>query len=315
MAKNHGWLGCLRKITSMQVQPMTLGQQEISRIGSQNGRIPGRMNESGCLTHVLQPAHTMRLRPEPEDLYLHAGDPQSMTWHGITDRGIVRHHNEDTFAILALEDKVLFVVADGMGGHDAGDVASRIAVEAICNEVRTGLKQTKDLVSLVEQAIQKANHKVRQEGANRGSNMGTTISVALVADSTAYIGSVGDSRVYWIGNGSITRITEDHSLVAKLVAAGKLTGEEARNHPRSNLLYRSIGTDEHVLVDTFRVTVNRGDALLLCTDGLWGDLADANIRQVCAEEKDARTASEKLVKMANENGGKDNITAVVMKIA
>jgi len=272
------------------------------------------------LTQVLQPAHTVRLRPDPEELYLNeipscSQNAQSMTWHGITDRGIVRDHNEDTFSILALGDKVLFVVADGMGGHDAGEVASRIAVDAVCSEVREGVKQTKDMVSLVEHAIQKANDKVWREGVIRRVNMGTTISVALVANSTAYIGSVGDSRVYWIENGSITRITEDHSLVAKLVAAGKLTGEEARKHPRSNLLYRSIGTDEVVKIDTFRAPLNKGGTLLLCTDGLWGDLTDEDIYHVCAEAKDTRTAGERLVQIANENGGKDNITVVVVKIA
>ena len=144
--------------------------------------------------------------------------------------------------------------------------------------------------------------------------MGTTLSVALVADDTAYIASVGDSRVYWIENGSITQITEDHSLVAKLVAAGKLTKEDARTHPKSNLLYRTIGTDETVKADTFHVTLNKGGTLLLCTDGLWGELTDANIHQICAGEKNPRTIGDRLVQAANENGGKDNITVVVVKI-
>jgi serine/threonine protein phosphatase PrpC len=320
MTKNHGWLGCLKKITKMQVQPVTLDQHDISRLGPQSESIRGAVNKSNCLTHVLQPAHTLRLRPDPEELYLSeipscTRDPQPMTWHGITDRGIIRDHNEDTFSILALGDNVMFVVADGMGGHDAGEVASRIAVDAVCSEVYEGVNKNKDLVNLVEHAMQKANTEVRREGANKGSNMGTTISVALVDKSTAYIGSVGDSRVYWIENGSITQVTEDHSLVAKLVSAGKLTREEARIHPRSNLLYRTIGTDEIVKIDTFRTPLGQGGTLLLCTDGLWGDITDANIHQVCAEARDAKTASERLVQMANENGGKDNITAIVVKIA
>jgi protein phosphatase len=226
----------------------------------------------------------------------------------------VRDHNEDSFSLLALDDKALFVVADGMGGHDAGEVASRIAVDTVCGEIYEGVKQTKDLINLVEHAVQEANTQVRRVGTNRGSNMGTTLSVALVADSTAYVASVGDSRVYWSENGSITQITEDHSLVAKLVAAGRLTKEDARNHPKSNLLYRTIGTDEIVKVDTFHVTLNKGGTLLLCTDGLWGELTDAKIHQICASGKNTKTIGNRLAQIANENGGRDNITVVIVKI-
>ena len=125
---------------------------------------------------------------------------------------------------------------------------------------------------------------------------------------------MGDSRTYWIENGSIRQITEDHSLVAKLVSAGKLTREEARNHPKSNLLYRTIGSDESVKVDTFQVDLKRGGSLLLCTDGLWGEVADEDIHRICALERDLKAACSRLVQLANENGGKDNITAIVVKI-
>ncbi len=144
--------------------------------------------------------------------------------------------------------------------------------------------------------------------------MGTTLSLALVIGNTAYIANVGDSRAYWIENGSITQITQDHSLVAKLVEAGKLTKEEARNHPRSNLLYRTIGTDEQIKVDTFRKELKKGGTLVLCTDGLWGEVSDEEIHQIIRSSADARSANEKLVRLANEHGGKDNITAVVVKV-
>jgi len=124
---------------------------------------------------------------------------------------------------------------------------------------------------------------------------------------------VGDSRVYWIENGSIAQITEDHSVVAKLVAAGQLTKEEARNHPRSNLLYRTIGNDDTVTVNTYRKELTRGGTLLLCTDGLWGEVDDEEIRRVCREE-DTDLICARLVQKADANGGKDNITAIVVKI-
>jgi len=155
---------------------------------------------------------------------------------------------------------------------------------------------------------------VKSEGARRGSNMGTALSVALVADGAAYICSVGDSRVYWMENGSITQVTEDHSLVAKLVAAGKLSQQEARNHPRSNLLYRTIGTDETVKAGMFRVELKKGGTLLLCTDGLWGEVEEEEIRRICTEEPYTEIVCARLVQRANANGGKDNITAVVVRV-
>jgi len=270
------------------------------------------------LTRVLQPVHTVRLRPEPDEPTdlgsTRMAMPLKLSWHGITDTGLVRDHNEDNFAFLDLGNRTLFVVADGMGGHDAGEIASSISVKAVCSDVREGSVRGTDPLALVERAVQKANAEVRREGARNGSNMGTTLSVALVSDGTAFIGSVGDSRVYWIENGSIAQITEDHSVVAKLVAAGQLTKEEARNHPRSNLLYRTIGTDATVNVNTYRVALTRGGTLLLCTDGLWGEVNDKDIGGICAEEEHTDLICARLVQRANANGGKDNITAIVVKV-
>jgi protein phosphatase len=267
------------------------------------------------LTRVLQPVHTVRLRPEPvepEDSRMTA--PLKLSWHGITDPGVVRDHNEDNFAFLDLGTSALFVVADGMGGHDAGEIASSLAVEAVCREVREGKARGTALLALIERAVQKANAEVRREGARKSSNMGTTLTVALVDDGAAYVGSVGDSRAYWMENGSITQITEDHSLVAKLVSLGKLTREEARTDPRSNLLLRTIGSDESVKAGAYRLGLNKGGTLLLCTDGLWGELKDEDIHRLCAEEQHTEVICARLVQQANANGGKDNITAIVVKV-
>ncbi len=281
-----------------------------------------KKNDGG--TRGLQPAQTVRLKPEPntESPASQGGArtaPRSTTetslvWCGLTDTGLMRDHNEDYFSCKALEESTLFVVADGMGGHDAGEVASRLAVEAACKEVQEGAKGNYDPQKLLEQAVQRANAEVIREGLSKGSNMGTTLTMALMTEDRAYIASVGDSRTYWIENGSIRQITEDHSLVAKLVSAGKLTKEESRNHPRANLLYRTIGSDENVKVDTFKVDLKRGDSLLLCSDGLWGEMTDEEIHRVCAGEKDLITTCSRLIQAAKDNGGKDNITAVVVKV-
>ena len=275
-------------------------------------------------TRVLQPAHTLRLKPEPEpaapaDQAKAKPEPcpvdeTSLVWCGVTDTGLVRDHNEDYFSCMNMRESTLFVVADGMGGHEAGEIASRLAVETACKEVQDGAKGEYDHQKLLEKAVQRANIEVIREGEIKGSNMGTTLTLALMLQDRAYIASVGDSRTYWIENGSITQITEDHSLVAKLVSAGKLTKEEARNHPKSNLLYRTIGTDENVKVDTFHVELKKGGSLLLCTDGLWGEVTDEDMHRVCALEKDLRAACSRLIQLANDNGGKDNITAIVVRV-
>ena len=271
-------------------------------------------------TQALQPVQqTMSLKPEVDSPIVkddseRASKVQTLFWYGVTDTGRVREHNEDNFAVLELAGKTLFIVADGMGGHEGGEVASRIAVETACKLVQKEHVLRADNLDLVERAVQEANLRVREEGANRGSDMGTTLCVALVENDVAYVANVGDSRVYWIENGSLSQITTDHSLVAKLVAIGKLIKEEARNHPKSNLLFRTVGNEEAVTVDTFRVPLKKTGTLLLCTDGLWGDVVDEEIEWVCSREEDPVSAGDWLIDLARENGGKDNITAVVVKV-
>ncbi len=314
----HTIMGCLMKIFSDEEHDESMMNKSKSR--TETERKPSRRSDGPAKrtgkTRVLQPAHTIRLRPEQAEPAesARAKEQLSLSSSAITDTGLVRDHNEDSFSLLMLEDKSLFVVADGMGGHDSGEVASRTAADTVSRVVQQEHKRSDDLLPLVERAIREANKEVRQQGLQKGSDMGTTLSVALVSGSTAYIANVGDSRVYWMENGSMSQVTTDHSLVAKLVEAGKLTKEEARVHPRANLLYRTIGMDASVKVDTFRVDLKKGGTLLLCTDGLWGELSDEEIRRICTagEASDAICAS--LLKKANAMGGKDNITAVVVKI-
>lgn len=277
-------------------------------------------------TRVLQPAHTVRLKPDPELEQLPpleqkkaapaacAQAETSIVWCGLTDTGRVRGHNEDFFSCIDLRESTLFVVADGMGGHDAGEIASRLAAETAAREIQDGTDRTYDPGKLIEHAVQRANAEVLREATSKGSNMGTTLTLAFVNRDKAYIANVGDSRTYWIENGSIRRITEDHSLVAKLVSLGKLTEDEARKHPKSNVLYRNIGSEAPIKVDTFQIELKKGGNLLLCTDGLWGEMSDHAIHTVFMTEKEARSTCERLIEMANANGGKDNITAVVVKV-
>jgi len=258
---------------------------------------------------------TQKRAAPPQSL---AAEPElpSITWHGATDPGRVRPQNEDSFSVVTNGGWSLFVVADGMGGHDAGEVASKIAVDTVCREIGEAMKTPgQALPGLIGHAVQQANTLVSREGFHKGSNMGTTLSLALVQDGVASVASVGDSRVYWARNGSLTQITQDHSLVASLVAAGELTKEGARSHPKANVLYRTVGRPDPIEVDTFQVPLASGGILLLCTDGLWGEVGDENLRQALATQDDARTLSERLVKMANAGGGKDNITAVVVRVA
>jgi protein phosphatase len=264
-------------------------------------------------TRVLQPAYTVRLKPDAEEPALQPKET-TVTWCGLSDTGKVRDHNEDSFSSTPFGESILFVVADGMGGHEAGEVASRLAVDTVVREVGSHAKGDYDPRKLLKQAVKKANRAVSQEGVRRGSSMGTTLTAALVTGDRAHIANVGDSRTYWIENGSIRQITEDHSLVAKLVSVGKLTREEARNHPKSNLLYRTIGTDENVKVDSFEVDLKKGGGLLLCSDGLWNEVKDEDIHKICVAEKDMQAACARLVELANRNGGRDNITAVIVKV-
>jgi protein phosphatase len=287
-------------------------------------RKPSAAKTSGGATMKLQPVKTVKLKMEDtherQAVSLNEARKDAKTpgfsyeWYGSTNVGSVRDHNEDSYACDVMDGAGLFVVADGMGGHDAGEVASSIAAEAVRSAVRSGIGKGSNPLTIVKKSVREANRAVLAEGLARGSNMGTTLGVAVLKDGKAYIANVGDSRAYWIENGTIRQITEDHSLVAKLVSAGKLTKEEARNHPKSNLLYRTIGSEGDVKVDTFETDLAPGGCLLLCSDGLWGEVADEEIHHICKTSHSPVLAVLALIDAANRNGGKDNITAVVVKI-
>ncbi|MDQ3304972.1 MAG: Stp1/IreP family PP2C-type Ser/Thr phosphatase [Actinomycetota bacterium] len=227
-----------------------------------------------------------------------------------TDTGQVRANNQD--AILVAEP--LFAVADGMGGHAAGEIASQVAVESL--EV--------DDVSSVEalaRAVRQANRAVWERAAGEPElrGMGTTMCVvALVddgqADERIIVANVGDSRVYQFHDGDITQITDDHSLVEDLVREGRLSHEEARTHPQRNILTRVLGNEPDVEVDTWEIIPQRGDRYLLCSDGLFNEVDDDRIAAVLRRLADPEDAAHELVDMANQHGGRDNVSVVVVDV-
>jgi PPM family protein phosphatase len=227
----------------------------------------------------------------------------------VTDPGRKRRRNEDSYVV----DPPLFAIADGMGGAQAGEVASRLATAAL-TESGSDADGEQRIVDL----IQEANRRVYDRSSTdpNTSGMGTTITVALVEDEHVAFGHVGDSRAYLIRDARMEQLTEDHSLVNELLKTGKLSQEEAEAHPQRSVITRALGTDPDVDVDTFSVDVQTGDLFLLCSDGLTDMVSETSILDVVKRHRDdINRALKALVKEANRGGGQDNITVVAFEIA
>lgn len=235
------------------------------------------------------------------------------TW-GITDIGLVRSENEDSYRIERLnDDVVLAVVCDGMGGARAGNVASRMAAESFAAEVR-GTAPNENWGKLLEQAVMTANQQVFSASLANAEyrGMGTTLVAALVTPEKIWIVNVGDSRCYQIVEGDISRVTRDHSFVEDLVMRGEITAEQARFHPKKNLITRALGVDFVVKADVYERD-NRGGYLLLCSDGLSNLLTDEELRsEVVAPEKEQ--CCSRLLKCAIDRGAPDNVTVVIVQL-
>ncbi len=245
--------------------------------------------------------------------------------HGVTDVGRKRKHNEDAY--LAVPELGLFVVADGLGGHASGEVASAEAVDSIHAWVLSNRRvldrlridpDDPDVLDeargMVEAAVKAATYHVfglaQVDARRRG--MGTTVSVMCIAGDTAVLAHVGDSRVYRLRDGGLRQLTHDHTLVAMQVRDGLLTAAEAAKAKHRNVITRAVGSHEYVQVDTAAVTVTPGDVFLLCTDGLHGYLRDEEAFEYLGLP--AAQAAQRLIDLANERGGKDNITALVVRV-
>ena len=234
-----------------------------------------------------------------------------------TDVGLKRNSNQDF--VYASDQKVgrlpsLLIVADGMGGHAAGDLASRVCVETAVSSIE-GSGETETIPILAE-AVQKANRAVLKKAAEKPeyAGMGTTIVAAVIDGNTLYVANVGDSRLYLIDDDRIDQITLDHSLVAEMVRSGRISPEQMRNHPEKNIITRAVGGEENVEVDFFDVGLHKGDVVLLCSDGLTNMVEDEQIFRIVRREKTLRDAGQKLISAANSAGGRDNISVVLARL-
>lgn len=233
----------------------------------------------------------------------------------ITDIGKKRQLNQDYVYTSEMPIGNLpnvFIVADGMGGHNAGDYASKYTVETIVQEIARSKEE--NAVRVIKDAIEIANEHIRQKAKEdiHLYGMGTTLVVATCMGSRLQVANVGDSRLYVV-NDKITQITRDHSLVEEMVRMGGIDREAARSHPDKNIITRAIGASETIKVDFFTVELQKGDIVLMCSDGLTNMLEDEEIRMILNGQRDIVEKAEELVKAANNNGGRDNIAVILIE--
>lgn len=234
-----------------------------------------------------------------------------------SDVGMIRSGNEDSFFAHATREKGVFIVADGMGGHAAGEVASEMAVQIVSRELQELTEvHTEPARQRVSDALRIANRAIYdrtiQESDKQG--MGTTASVLVVSGARYLIGQVGDSRVYLLRDGALRQLTKDHSYVQEQVDAGFLTPEQARYHPYSNVITRCVGASDVVEPDTYTGELKVGDVFLVASDGLTGMVDDRRLQQLLLSRASAGRVVDALIAEANYRGGLDNITAIVVQV-
>lgn len=237
---------------------------------------------------------------------------------GKTDRGRVRKSNEDYFIGERVKSgEYLFAVADGMGGHRAGDVASKLgAVTFVKHFKKLRKKKTSTVSSAVNRALDKANLAILDKATNdpRKKGMGTTFSALVISRMKAYMAHVGDSRIYLVRDDAISQLTTDHTFVGKMVEEGRLTEDEAREHPQKNILYMSLGARQAFEPEiTKNYDVKEDDIFIMCSDGLNNMVTDETIKEY-VQSYEAKEAVEQLIRLANESGGTDNITLMVVHV-
>lgn len=236
-----------------------------------------------------------------------------------SDRGKVRQINEDSYNIISGYPgiPVTFVIADGMGGHNSGEIASNLAVEFISNYILQFPEelQKHDTQGTIHEIIRLANMEIYQKSVEEPTfqGMGTTLILAMVTGRTLHIGHVGDSRAYLLREGEMTRITTDHSYIEELIKSGSISREEAERHPKKNIITRALGCFNEVEADIHTVELQEKDVILICTDGLTNMLNEDEIMNILTETKEPEQTCTKLIEIANEKGGEDNITVLVFK--
>jgi len=260
--------------------------------------------------------------------YIAAGNAR-LLFGQATDVGMARAINQDSslsfYATSASSenrpDFGIFIVADGMGGHQDGEKASAITTRVVAHEVTNTVYTSMlseelglappPITEVLTEAIQKANAEVVQEMKTEG---GTTCTAVALLGDRAFVAHVGDSRAYLITNDNFERLTRDHSFVQRLIEVGQLTEEEAEDHPRANELYRALGFSEELEIDTFTRRLPRQSRLLLCSDGLWNYVGDDELAGMARDNADPQVACDKLVTLANTRGGSDNITVILLQM-
>ena len=237
-----------------------------------------------------------------------------------SDVGMKRQSNEDAYVVLlppktpAGVDGVL-VVADGMGGHEAGEVASAMAVQAVVDELGEPNAQHDAYPGALGELVERANAEIVASAQGDRRGMGTTMTMAVVEDTRMHLAHVGDSRAYLLRGGELRQLTDDHSWVSEQVRQGRLTPAEAATHPRRNLLTKALGAAPSVAVDTQTIDLEEGDLILLCSDGLHGVVSDESIQELLQRAGDLNASCKRLVQAANERGGPDNVTVVLARVS
>ena len=270
------------------------------------------IDASAVEAQLSDPGSTMSFRPITEerintDMTYDAGTTTSLMWGARSDVGIVRDHNEDSYLVQS----PLFCVSDGMGGHAAGEVASSIAVETVAKLA----PRSADPAQLAA-AVEAANAAI-MEAADNGlgkPGMGCTATCAYIEDNVVAIAHVGDSRAYLVHEGTLIRVTHDHSYVEELVDAGEITADEARVHPNRSVITRALGSDPAMYADHFQLNIEEGDRLILCSDGLSSMIPDSEIESIANQSDTAQICTDNLVDAALAAGGSDNVTVVVVDI-
>ena len=243
-----------------------------------------------------------------------------MTYFGITDKGSVRTVNQDAFRVADMPERgaAALVLCDGMGGERAGEVASETAAEAFADYSFRRFSDTEPPLAedTAREAAAWANLRVYDRAMRDEScrGMGTTLVAAVIAADDCVIVNVGDSRCYWMAEGQLQQVTKDHSLVQEMVDAGLIDREQARTHPRKNVITRAVGMERRVPCDIFRIDLRPGDTLLLCSDGQSNTVTDREMAGVIAHETELKDAGEKMLSMALERGAPDNVTVLLARI-
>lgn len=241
-----------------------------------------------------------------------------MIYGSATDKGLIRSNNEDAFRVYSNNGDypVVFILADGMGGHRKGELASRIAVDYAYEKISELIKDAasiQDTTDLLVDIVEKANVKVYlgalEDPENKG--MGTTLTITAIFENTLIVAHVGDCRAYLLRKNSLMRITVDHTLVQELVDSENITQAQAMSHPKRHILTRALGVPEYMTADCYSVALEKSDRILLCSDGLYGFIPESVIKTILKKERNPAIVAQKLVAYANSTGGEDNITVIV----